>query len=384
MKFLLQLLLALACLFNVAFAGDVFNTLNNQLTISSVLVGDTVYSNVVITVGNVISVNGGTPKNAIDVYDPTQNILGISSVNVNGQTYTNVKINVGSVLSVGSSAPNNAAPATPEIGLALFSSTSLSGPWTKTNLTLNNPPSGAVGFVDPSPILMSDGTILLYYLIATANGEPGSVQANNQWQIGVAKSLDNGLSFTHQKVVFTFGVGSTDPFPLRLADGRIRLYVSQGPNVVSVTSLDSTGLNFPATADSGFRTTSGGVPGALLLGSTYYLFTCSSTGLSIQYQTSNDGLLFNGPMNTTLSTDPSQFICDPSPLDLGPTNSPRFLMTYKLKPASASGMNSDVSFIASSNDAINWTSVGKIGTASVPGLVVDKNGVYRVYAVTAN
>lgn len=97
---LLVLLLPLAGL-NSAWAADVYNPGNNQLTIPSVEVSGTTYNNVVVTVGSVLRVLGGAPNNALDVYNPTNKQLNIPSVQVGNVTYTNVVITVGQVLSVG-------------------------------------------------------------------------------------------------------------------------------------------------------------------------------------------------------------------------------------------------------------------------------------------
>ena len=45
------------------FAVDTYNASNNQLTIPSVNVGNTTYSNVVVTVGNIISLGGSSVPN---------------------------------------------------------------------------------------------------------------------------------------------------------------------------------------------------------------------------------------------------------------------------------------------------------------------------------
>ena len=84
-----------------AWAADVYNTSNNQLSIQNVEVSGTTYSNVVVTVGAVISVQGGAPNGVIDTYNPALNQLTIPSVQVGNVTYTNVTITVGQVLSVG-------------------------------------------------------------------------------------------------------------------------------------------------------------------------------------------------------------------------------------------------------------------------------------------
>ena len=92
----LSLLMSQAC-----WAADSYNPATNQLSIPSVDVSGTTYNDVVITVGGVIRIDGGTPSGSVDVYNPAINQLSIPSVNVNGQTYTNVVISVGQVVSVG-------------------------------------------------------------------------------------------------------------------------------------------------------------------------------------------------------------------------------------------------------------------------------------------
>jgi hypothetical protein len=83
------------------FAIDVYDFSTNQLTIQSVDVSGTTYKNVVITVGGVIGIIGGSPNGSSDSYNPMANQLSIPSVLVNGSTYTNVVISVGQIVSVG-------------------------------------------------------------------------------------------------------------------------------------------------------------------------------------------------------------------------------------------------------------------------------------------
>jgi hypothetical protein len=86
-----------------AQAADSYDIASNQLTIPSVVVEETLYSNVVITVGNVIHIGGGAPQTAYDTYFPQINQLSIPSVVAGGVTYTNVIVSVGTVLKVGGS-----------------------------------------------------------------------------------------------------------------------------------------------------------------------------------------------------------------------------------------------------------------------------------------
>jgi hypothetical protein len=63
----------------------------------------TVYANVVITLGKLISMAGGMPTAVRDQYSPATHQLLISAVEFNGDVYTNVTITVGSIVSVGGS-----------------------------------------------------------------------------------------------------------------------------------------------------------------------------------------------------------------------------------------------------------------------------------------
>jgi uncharacterized protein (TIGR01370 family) len=82
---------------------DVYSASTNQLSIPAVLVGNTVYSNVVVTVDKVLQVGASPAGKAIDVYDPVSNQLFIPVVAVGAESYYNVAITVGNVLSVGGS-----------------------------------------------------------------------------------------------------------------------------------------------------------------------------------------------------------------------------------------------------------------------------------------
>lgn len=86
-----------------SLALDIFHAPTNQLSIPLVSVSGNIYSNVVITVGSVISVGNSPAKAAIDFFDPNTNLISIPSVNVGALTYFNVVATVGNVLSVGSS-----------------------------------------------------------------------------------------------------------------------------------------------------------------------------------------------------------------------------------------------------------------------------------------
>lgn len=140
MKYIKNLFLLLAFVTSSAYATDTYNHLNNQLTIPAVVLGNTVYKDVVITVGPVLTVGGSNqdpkypakPSTTADSYDPYKNQLSIPSVNAYGFVYYDVVVNVDTVLSVGSSSP--VIPPMPSIiktssiSSAIFSELSLSNP----------------------------------------------------------------------------------------------------------------------------------------------------------------------------------------------------------------------------------------------------------------
>ncbi len=265
-------------------------------------------------------------------------------------------------------------PATPTPSFKVYTSSSSSGPWTSSTVTI--PGSDAMGLVDPSPILMPDNSILLYYLMSyVAGADPATTQPNNEWKIGVAKSTDNGLTFVHQGVAFTFAQSTTDPFPVVVGGTNIRMMVNQSQTVGSVTAADATGLAFLTTQDSGTRTAIGGVPGALKVGGTYYLYFCASG--SIQYATSGDGLNFAPGAIAIPTSGGGEAYGDPSPISDGGGN---YLMAYKKLPAGGASPKDDLIYMASSTNGSAWTTIGQVGSGSVPGLVKTATGKYLIFA----
>jgi hypothetical protein len=84
-----------------AHAVDIYD--GNKLFIPFVFVGPTLYSDVQVTVGKIISVANGKANPIYDRYNPANNLLSIPAVKVGVTTYTNVTIEIGSVLAVGGS-----------------------------------------------------------------------------------------------------------------------------------------------------------------------------------------------------------------------------------------------------------------------------------------
>jgi hypothetical protein len=246
----------------------------------------------------------------------------------------------------------------------MYTATSPDGPWTSGTATVTG--HDALGLVDMSPLLRSDGSILMYYLMSYQNTtDPASSQPGNQWKIGVAESTDQGQSFTHRAVAYTHSTPLTDPFPLVLdSSGTIRLFASPaGPSVLSATSTDSSGRQF--TLDSGIRATVGGVPGALKIGSTYFLYVNG-----MEYFTSSDALNFVRGGSIGLSGG------SPSPIIAADGT---YVMSY-VCPGGGTDARSHTTCVASSTDGRTWTQRSSPGAGSVPGLVQDSGGRFRIYA----
>jgi hypothetical protein len=74
-----------------------------QLTLPSVSIGNAIYSDMVITVGHIVSGPTGTaPESSGDIYDPVTKQLTVPEALVGATTYHNVAISVGSLVSIGS------------------------------------------------------------------------------------------------------------------------------------------------------------------------------------------------------------------------------------------------------------------------------------------
>ena len=94
-SFLMYLLLAMSL---NSWAIDTYDPATNELKIPFVQVGNRTYTNVVVKVGTILSVENGTPTDSIDVYDSISGVLNTTSVSVGTQTYSNVRITVGPII----------------------------------------------------------------------------------------------------------------------------------------------------------------------------------------------------------------------------------------------------------------------------------------------
>lgn len=86
-----------------AWAIDAYNANTGILSIPQVALGDTLYSNVKITVDQILAVGTQVTADSYDTYNPNNNQLTIPSVEVGLAKYYNVVITVGKIISVGES-----------------------------------------------------------------------------------------------------------------------------------------------------------------------------------------------------------------------------------------------------------------------------------------
>ena len=84
-------------------AADTYDAATNVLSIPLVKVGDSLYQDVKVTVGSVVSVGTGPSADTFDSYNASNGQLSIPVVNVGGALYYDVVITLGSITSVGTS-----------------------------------------------------------------------------------------------------------------------------------------------------------------------------------------------------------------------------------------------------------------------------------------
>lgn len=246
--------------------------------------------------------------------------------------------------------------------ITLYTASAAAGPWSAgEKITVSG--HGARSLVDPAPILMPDGSVLLYYLMNYSKSDPATSQPGNQWKFGVARALSNA-TFTHLGVAFTQSSSAVDPFPLMLPNGLIRLFFWRAsPGIISTTATDTTGLTFGAL-ESGTRSDGSGEPGVVKIAGTYFMYSGG------QYFTSADAFTFGAAQPTGIQSG--------HPIDAGGGT---FLMAYVCEQGSRPP-TTNITCIASSTNGRNWTQVARLGPGGVPGLVKDASGTLRVYAVT--
>ena len=85
-----------------AHGTDTYGPGPNELQVPSLGIGNATYSNVVVTIGSIVTAPSGTSPNATqDSYNPTNNLLTVPAVELDGTTYYNAVVTVAQLTSIG-------------------------------------------------------------------------------------------------------------------------------------------------------------------------------------------------------------------------------------------------------------------------------------------
>ena len=85
-----------------AFATDVYNPANRQVSVPTLTVGNATFTNAVLTVGTIVTQPSGTSaKGTRDSYDPATGYLTVPAVTVGGSTFFNAVVTVSGLDSAG-------------------------------------------------------------------------------------------------------------------------------------------------------------------------------------------------------------------------------------------------------------------------------------------
>ena len=214
-----------------AALADTYDDPSNTLHIVSVQLGSTVYTNVAVTAGTILGVGGnhlaplaGTEPNAgYDVYDPATNQLRIPSVQLGNTIYNDVLINVGNVLSIGGSHPA-ALAVNPNPGGQTWRLGGVALGLSKSTL-----PAGDFSLIQSEIVQLPSGAYRMYV--------GGRRQGSDGGDIWIAESDDGAATW---RLLGMALAGSQDPQSpefqiagpsiVHLPDGRWRMYYQGTPD----------------------------------------------------------------------------------------------------------------------------------------------------------
>ena len=169
--------------------------------------------------------------------------------------------------------------------------------------------------VDPSPLILDDGRVRLYYYDINERPSPLNSVAENKIYSAIS---EDGLKFVQEEGVRFARKGIFDPDVNKYGDTWTMYTGAVEQNqVIYATSTD--GLSF---TEKGVAFEGGAVPDVFLKNKTYYLYTAG-----INIATSTDGAQFTATKNSFRS-QVSPLTADPSVIEL-PDHS--YMMFYKTK-----------------------------------------------------
>jgi hypothetical protein len=222
--------------------------------------------------------------------------------------------------------------------------------------------------VDPSA-LVDNGLLVFYFFDLNSLGTDTAVVYRSVATDGT------GLDFSPPAKAFQMPGFFTDPMVVKMQNGKYRMYL-HGKNAILSASSDS---GFVFIRDPGDRTSTGGVPGALVLpDGKVRLFVC---GQGITSLISDNGLDFTQEPGVRIPIPSgAAVVADPNPIRIADGT---YRMAYKVGPPGQSEIpDLDEVHFAESQDGYSWTpgSVSLV-TGSVPTLVELPDGRMRIYYV---
>ena len=94
--------LGLLLVATLAHGTDTYDPVSKRLSIPAITIGRATYSNVVLTVGSILSrPAGGVPLGGVDTFDPSTGRLTVAAVSLGGTVYSNVIVSVTGVVAIG-------------------------------------------------------------------------------------------------------------------------------------------------------------------------------------------------------------------------------------------------------------------------------------------
>lgn len=153
--------------------------------------------------------------------------------------------------------------------------------------------------VDPSVVMLSDGTIRLYYFGPNGPLDPFSKSANSVYS---ATSSD-GVNFTVDEGIRLTAESLTDPDVTKWNE---RWYMAYSTGLTSGLAVSEDGLNFEDLGE--VSENAGGVPGLFADFEKLRIYGCGREGIASAY--SSDGKSFT--KDVTKVVDVPGAVCDPS------------------------------------------------------------------------
>ena len=151
------------------------------MTIPQVKVNNTTYTNVKITIKDILSIGNTVSLSVIDTYSPSSNELFIPSVQAYGRTYNSVLVHVGDVISVGSASQASVFTLSSSTGNTMPAINTCDGMGVSPDLQWINAPSGTKEFALLMKTVAPTETKYNWVLYSI----PGSINALNKDNFGI-------------------------------------------------------------------------------------------------------------------------------------------------------------------------------------------------------